>query len=91
MNRVLKVVLALAAAIAAFPSYSADRRVAFSPEGDFSEETIRRGVVATSEQCSKVSNAVWADTKEDGSEASCGNSRQKIRLADALRRRTPAP
>ena len=68
MNCVLKVVLALAAAGVAFPSYSADRRVAFSPEGDFSEETIRRGVVATSEQCSKVSNAVWANTKEDGSE-----------------------
>ena len=33
-----------------------------------SEEAMRRGVVATSEQCSKVSNAVWASTKEYGSE-----------------------
>lgn len=68
MNRVLRIIVALTAAGAALPGFSADRRVPFTPEGDFSEETIRRGVVATSEQCSKVANAVWVSTKEYGSE-----------------------
>jgi len=38
----------------------------FTPEGDFSESAVRRGVVATREQCAAVDGAVWADAGSHG-------------------------
>lgn len=40
--------------------------VPFSAEPDFSEFAVRNGVVATKEQCDRVENAVWAQTKDSG-------------------------
>ena len=41
--------------------------VEISEKGDFSEQALRNGVIATREQCSGLSSAVWAETAEGDS------------------------
>ncbi|MEY2952560.1 MAG: hypothetical protein RLZZ401_647, partial [Pseudomonadota bacterium] len=43
-------------------------RLAFSEQGDFSENAIVRGVQATQAQCDAASHAVWADAQAAGAE-----------------------
>jgi hypothetical protein len=38
--------------------------VEISESGDFSEQALRNGVIATREQCGRLSSAVWAETSE---------------------------
>lgn len=43
-------------------------RIDFTPEGDFSESALARGVRATQAQCDAVPNGLWAATPSHGSE-----------------------
>ncbi len=65
------VALTAAAAFAAVPSAGASARIAepaleMTPEGDFSEQALRRGVRATRAQCDALANAVWVSTRDHG-------------------------
>ncbi|HET6827418.1 MAG TPA: hypothetical protein VFH35_01980, partial [Ramlibacter sp.] len=42
------------------------QRIEFTPEGDFSEAAVRRGVKATQAQCDAVPNGLWAADRDGG-------------------------
>lgn len=42
------------------------QRIEFTPEGDFSEAAVRRGVRATQAQCDAVPNGLWAADRDGG-------------------------
>lgn len=53
-------------AVAGPPARSAEPALPITPEGDFSEQALRRGVRATRAQCDALANAVWASTRDHG-------------------------
>lgn len=68
MKRILLFLFASAVAYTAPPIHAAEGRVEFSPEGEFSEAAIRRGVKATKTRCEGLPNAVWVSTPDHGEE-----------------------